>query len=200
MTPKKMFFILLGGLLVVLSLSATGFYLTRKQLKQKAANLSVLKADVDAVDDSIEEAKKVLAQYEDLEFIDEIALAVLPPDKVQSNLISEIYTLANEAGVTIRALSFTSPEGTPTTDPSLTQTIKLEGAPGVYSLPTTVTYESSSYNRLVNFLKKLETNRRKLQISRLGISPVRETVTGGGNSTTVTGYQGSLELNVYVRP
>jgi Tfp pilus assembly protein PilO len=195
-----MFFVLLIGLVLFIGISAAGFYLTRQQLKQKAANLSTLKADVDAVDDSITDAKNVISQYEELSFIDDIASDVLPPNKVQSDLVEEIYTLANEAGITIRTINFVSPGGTPTTDPSLTQTVQLEGIPGVYSLPTSVSYEASNYNQFVNFLEKLEENRRKLQISRLGINPVRETIQGGGNSTFVSGYQGTLELNVYVRP
>lgn len=200
MTPKKTFFLMLGGVLVVLGLAGFGYYFTRQQLYDKTASLSKVKADVDAIDDSIEDTKNVLAQYEDLSFIDAIASDVLPPEKVQSDLIEQIYTLANEAGVTLRTINFTSPQGTPTTDPSLTQTVPLEGVAGVHSLPVSLSYETDNYSGFIRFLEKLEENRRKLQVGRLGINPVKESVEGGGSTTRVTGYQGTLELNVYVRP
>lgn len=200
MTPKRMFFVMLGAVVLLLSLASGGYYYTRQQLKEKSVSLSKLKADIDAIDDSVADAKKVLQQYDDLSFIDNIANDVLPPEKIQSDLVEQIYILANEAGVTVRTVTFTSPGGKPTSDPTLTQTVPLEGISGVYALTATLGYESNTYNNLVNFLKKLEGNRRKLQISSIVINPTRESIEGGGNATQVIGYQGSLELNVYIRP
>jgi len=191
---------MLGGILLSLVLAATGYYFTRRQLQEKAISLSGLKAAIDATEDSTSDVKNLLQQYEDLSFIDDIASDVLPPEKVQSDLVEQIYTLANEAGVTLRSINFTSPEGTAISDPSLTQTEPLEGIVGVFSLPATITYETSQYNNLISFLRKLEDNRRKLQIAKLGISPVKEPIAGSGSATRITGYAGQLELNVYVRP
>lgn len=200
MSPKQMFFIILAVLGLLLAGGGLVYHRTRGQLSQKSDSLGELKADIDAIDDSIEDVKNVLAQYDDLAFINEIASDVLPPSKVQSDLVGQLYTLANESGVLIRTLNFVSPEGTPTAEPNLTQTKPLEGVGGVFVLPINLSYETGSYSNFVQFLKKIEANRRKLQISRLGVNPVKDTVEGGGNATQVTGYQGDLEINVYVRP
>lgn len=200
MTPKRVFFAVIIGVVALIGITGLGFYLVSQQLSKRAVNLSKLKADIDAVDVRIEDAQNALSQYEELRFIDEIANDVLPPDKVQSNLVSELYVLSSSAGVTIRAISFEAPGGTQVNDPSLTQTKALEGVNGVFVLPASIAYETSSYNNFLRFLGNLEENRRKLQVSRLNISPVTENIPGGGNATRITGYQGQIELNVYVRP
>lgn len=200
MNAKKVFYVLLGGIGLSILLGGLAFYWLSGQLSQRATNLSKLKADIDAVDARIAEAQSTLTQYQDLKFIDSIANDVLPPDKVQSNLVEELYTLSSGAGVTVRSISFEAPGGTQVSDPSLTQTKPLEGVAGVFVIPTSIAYETSTYGQFLKFLTNLESNRRKMQISRLSVSPVREAVPGGGNQTRITGYQGQIELNVYVRP
>lgn len=200
MTSKKIFFAIIIGIALTIVLASLAFYYVEQRLTNRATNLSKLKADIDAIDVRIKEAQSALLQYEDLKFIDDVAADVLPPNKVQSNLVEELYTLSNKANVTIRSISFESPGGAQVKDPSLSQTKPLEGVGGVFTLPASLTYEASTYDRVLKFLTNLEENRRKLQVSRLNITPVKENLPGGGNAERIVGYQGQIELNVYVRP
>ncbi|HEX9679559.1 MAG TPA: hypothetical protein VGA08_02990 [Candidatus Saccharimonadales bacterium] len=200
MSPKKSFILLLASLLVVLGLTASGFYFAKTQLAKRALSLSQLKADVDAIDIRVQQAQTVLVQYEDLGFIESIAQDVLPPTKVQSNFIGEIYKIGNQADVVLRSITFTTPSGRQVTDPNLTQTTPLDGVSGVFVLSANITYETNAYAKFLNFLTNLEKNRRKLQISNLTINPIKEEIVGTNNSTRIVGYQGQLEVNVYVRP
>lgn len=199
MTPKKGFYSLLIGSFVLIALIAAGYYFTRQQLKSKSTDLSHLKAELDVLDERIIGAQKAINQYKELSFIDDVASSVLPPDKIQSNLVGELYALSAESSVSIRSLSFQSSGGQQISDPDLTQTSPLEGVNGVFSLPIDIDYTSGSYNSMLIFLEKLESNRRKFQVSRINISPIIETIPGT-ILTRITGYQGQIQTNVYVRP
>lgn len=198
MTPRRVFLIMMSAIILTTVLGAAGFYYIEGRLATRGANLSKLKADVDAIDVRIKEAQSALIQYGDLKFIDTVAADVLPPSKVQSDLVEELYTLSERAGAVIRSISFETPGGS-VGDPSLSQTKPLEGISGVFTLPASVAYEATTYDQVLRFLTNLEENRRKLQVSRLNISPIKETLSGSG-SERITGYQGQIELNVYVRP
>lgn len=200
MNSKRFFFLIISLVCLTILLSGVGFYFVQQKLNQRATSLSKLKADIDAIDVRIKDSKSALTQYDDLRFIDAIAADVLPPNKVQSDLIEELYELSDRASVTIRSISFESPAGTQVNDPSLTQTKPLEGVKGVFTLPASIAYEADTYSELIKFLSNLEINRRKLQVSRLSVTPTTETIAGGGNATRIVGYQGQIELNVYVRP
>ena len=200
MNAKRNFFLLIGAIGLGILISALAFYWLNGRLNERATVLSKLKADIDAVDVRIAEAQSTLAQFEDLKFIDAIASDVLPPNKVQSDLVQELYQLSRQAGVTVRSISFEATGGTQVNNPSLSQTKPLDGVSGVFTLPTHISYESGTYNQFLKFLSNLEINRRKLQISRLNVSPIKEPIPGGGGATRIVGYQGQIELNVYVRP
>lgn len=200
MSPKKFFFMLIGAIGLSIVIFGLTFYWLNGRLSSRATVLSKLKADIDAVDARIAEAQSTLIQFEDLKFIDSIASDVLPPEKVQSDLVEELYQLSSRAGVTVRSISFEAPGGGQVANLSLTQTKPLEGVNGVFTLPTSIAYEADTYNQFLRFLSNLEANRRKLQISKLSVSPIKEEVSGGGSSSQIVGYQGQIELNVYVRP
>lgn len=96
----------------------------------------------------------------------------------------------------------TAPDGesaTPAPAPSapkspITQAVPVEGLSGVYSIPITVStptgVEIILYEQLLDFLEKLEKNRRTAHVKSITITPE-----GNGDFVTF-----SLILNLYVKP
>lgn len=211
---SKRFSYLMTGLVIILCLSVAGLAVLGDTLFRKQSQKLVdLKAQNQAIKDqevSLVQAKKDIEKYAELE---EIAKAVVPQDKDQAKTVREISAIATSAGVKLQQISFAnstlgqaaaptkpsdSEEGggssTPApAAPSISQVKPVQGISGVYSLEITVSSGDSnpvSYYRFLQFLEKLESNRRTAHVSSI-------TVTPADNKSDVTF---SLVLNAYLKP
>jgi len=169
----------LMALLVVLGVSIVFAVRNADGLLKKASNTLVdLKAsDQAAAQQTVQLAqnKKDIKTYKPL---DDIAKTVVPQDKDQAEAVREIVNLASKAGIAqLSSISFPpSTLGATKTKPpgGLTQVTKVKGISGVYDLQITVTQDSTTpvpYTNFVDFLSKLETNRRTAQVSSITIQP-----------------------------
>lgn len=166
---------------------------------------------------SLAGAKKDLETYG---YFKDIARSVIPNDKNQAQAVLDIFQLANEAGLSISSVTFpTSSLGTSaskSTDSStqtdakaasnktvLSQAKPVEGIPGLYSIELTISSETgtqvpadkqATYLKLLNFLKKLENNRRTAQITQVNIQPASDEA---GPSGTVNF---TLTINIFIKP
>lgn len=208
MNSKRMFFAMLGGIVVLVGLCAAGTYFANNMIISEGKKLNELKLE-DAVGDkkiaNLQQAKKDIAKYEELEMI---AKSVVPQDKDQANTVIELVNMAKESGITITAIEFpesqlgmvtkgkksTSAKNAPTVDSKTTQLTPLESPKGVYSMEIQVQTDQEDpirYSQLLNYLKKLENNRRTAQVSNISITPEE------GNRQMVTF---TLTLNSFVKP
>lgn len=168
-------------LMILLALLATGLlasvYESNKMLSSKSADLMGLKATQVGLEQQktdLVQAKKDVLTYRDL---NEIAKSVVPQDKDQARTVREIVDLAKQSGIArLSSVSFppSTLGGTTKAKGGLTQVTPVKGMGGVYILQITITQadtEPIPYNSFINFLSKLEHNRRTALVSSINIQP-----------------------------
>lgn len=151
-----------------------------------------------------------------------VAGSVIPTDKNQAEAVLEIFQLASQAGINIASITFpnsslggnsavaaTPSSGSSTsstaTVPSaknvISQSTPVAGIPGLYSIQLTITPESGSqlppaqqvtYPKMLDFLSRIENNRRTAQITQVNIQPLAATA---GNQINF-----SLNVNIFIKP
>lgn len=210
-SSKKMFFVMIGVLSLMAILLVAGVILGDLFLQKQAAKLTSLKLDdqvIEAQQTALVQAKKDLQTYSELE---SIANQVVPQDKDQAKAVREIVSLANQSGISIGSISFpastlgqAAPKAaTPTdgstpapavTTPSVTQVKPVDGIKNLFQLDITIVSDTTkpvTYAKLIDFLSRLEQNRRTSQVSQISIQP---------DSQNRAGLNFTLTITVYIKP
>lgn len=178
------------GLLGVLLITAVGF--GDMFLRKQSVKLVGLKLDnqvVEAQQVALAQAKKDIDKYKELKVTSK---QIVPQEKEQTQATREIVSLAELSGVKIGGISFppsnlgqapakiapSADGGTavkPAAPPStVTQVKPVEGIKGLYQLDIVVnsdTANPTTYPRLIDFLSRLEQNRRTAQVTQITINP-----------------------------
>lgn len=211
MNSKRLYFCLIALLLALGSLSIGGIVFGNKIMEAKASQLTSLKIDTAALEDqqrSLLQAKKDINTYAELE---SIVKTIVPQEKDQAKTVREVIKIAEDTGIRISAISFPAstlgqpgPKSAPKTEggatatstkPSTTTQIKpVEGIAGLYQLEINIQSDAAStvqYQQFLNFLKRLEQNRRTAQVSNLTVQPSAK----DRNQVSF-----SLTVNVYLKP
>jgi hypothetical protein len=194
MNSKRVFYLMIGGLIVLVLGILGSTYLASSMLSTRAKTLSDLKLKnqvLSTEQTGLIKAKKDIAKYTSLE---KIAKTIVPQDKDQAQTVREIVKLASDSGIKPTSITFpastlgapaagatsTGAADTPATSKAssaaagLTQLTPVKGATGLYILPIIISQDSSSpvpYARLVDFLSRLEQNRRTAQVSSIVLQP-----------------------------
>lgn len=187
MNSKRVFYGM-TTVLVLLFVSILGSaYLANTMLQQQSAKLMELKARSAVLDEeqiSLIKAKKDIETYTPLE---KIAKVIVPQDKDQARAVREIIKIANDSGISPSSITFPvstlgtkkaplSP-GSPapaTAKSNLSQLIPVKDIKGVYVLNITINQDASSpvpYDKFIDFLARLEQNRRTAQVSSIVLQP-----------------------------
>jgi hypothetical protein len=215
-TPKRFFFGLLTTLALLGIVAGAIIYKGDALLVRSNAKLLDLKAEsyeLDQQERLLAQAKKDLEKYKEL---DTLAKLIVPQDKDQARAVREIVSIAEESGIRLLAVTFPSsnlgqqapakpatpipgttgtapaPAPKPTTIPS--QVLPVAGLSNVYVLSTTIVNDSGRpvpYNRFINFLARLEQNRRTAQVTKIAIAP---------DTTLPNHVNFTLSLNIYIKP
>jgi len=177
---KKLYFLLLGSLVVLAGLSLATVYFGNQMLKKSASRLYDLKSEsleLDEQQKTLVQAKKDIETYAEIETI---AKTVVPQEKDQARTVREIVAIANRSGISISNITFPSSnlgstdKKKKTTNTALTQLEPVEGIPGVYELEVNVQTDASQFvpfTTLLSFLRELEQNRRTSQVKTLTVTP-----------------------------
>ena len=205
------------GMIILVSLLGSGIIamaiLGNSILQKQSKKLVSLKLDNEVLNEqqtSITQAKKDVEKYSEL---NKEAKAIVPQDKDQAAAVREITKIASESGINLSSISFpasslgqkaathTSTDKTEGSDsakketaPPVTQVKPVEGIKGVYSMEITILQDSNnpvSYSGLINFLDKLEQNRRTAQVTSVTIQPIAK-------SPEKLAF--TLVLNTYIKP
>jgi hypothetical protein len=211
MNSKRFFFIMTG----VFSLSIIGgiamLYFANSMLEKRSisvVNLKLESAEVEAQLSAYQAAKKDVEKYS---YLNDVINSALPQDKDQARTVREIFLLAQQSGIAIKSVQFPSSTlgavtaapaaGTTPATPAattITQAKPVTGLKGVYSIETVVTPYADdkvnivTYNQLISFLKKIESNRRAMQVSSIQLNPL-----GQGSSDSISF---TITLNIFVKP
>jgi hypothetical protein len=214
MNSKRLYFVLLAAIGLLLAALLAGTYNANKLLVKKADQLSTLKAQSLALSDervNLKKAKQDIKKYDNLE---KIVRTIVPEDKDQAEAVRELVNIAADNDVSLGAINFPAstlgagPNGSPAAASStiapksqgnsktnaLSQLLAVKNIPGVYLLQVTVQSDTSHpvrYDKFVTFLADLEHNRRTAQVNSINIVPVTE----NRNLLNFT-----LVLNTYIKP
>lgn len=180
---------------------------------QKIVDLKVQNQTADAQLANLESSKKQVEQYS---YFKDVAKTVIPSDKDQAESVLEIFQMANASGIAIQSITFpasslgltTSTTSTTTTQDAtstgsaktaLSQAVPVTGIPGLYSLALTITPESDSsvpaneqitYAKMLDFLNRIENDRRTAQITQVNIQP----------PTATQSLSFDLVVNIFLKP
>lgn len=176
-------------LLVVLGFGIVGSsYYATKMLNKESAKLVDLKLENRLLEDqqnALNVAKRSIDKYREL---DKIARTVLPQDKDQAKAVREIVKLSDESGIKLSNITFPSSnlgavqpaplkkdadskKPKPLTE---TQVKPVNGIPGVYEMELSIRQDPSTtttYQNFIDFLSKLEKNRRTAHVTSITVSP-----------------------------
>lgn len=202
MSPKRTFLGMVGTLVVLSALFVAATYFGSKFIAREGENLTALKLEAAVLEkqsEALQRAKKDIVEYEELETI---AKTIVPQDKDQAQTVLELVNLANQAGIDITSVRFPASElgasskGSKKKDsnPDLSQLTALSSPKGVYSMRIDIETNKDipvSYNQLLDFLRRLENNRRTAQVTNISITPEE----GDRNIVSFT-----LALTSYVKP
>ena len=210
MSDKRIRFLLLG----MLGLSIVGFFalaaLGLSVLSVKSEHMVELKLQ-DKVSEtqlaSLAQSKKDVQQYS---YFKDVAKTVIPTDKDQAQTVLEIFQIAEQSGIGLQSITFpnstlgaagaaTATSASSASAKSLiSQAQPVSGIAGLYSISLTITPQTGSqlppdrqvtYAKMLDFLKRIESNRRTAQITQVNIQPQ------GGSLVNFT-----LGINMFIKP
>ncbi len=195
MKSRHLFYVLVVGVVLLLAgIPAVGVG-SNYVLAEKSDELTKLKADsraTEALQTQLNRNKADLVKYKDL---NEIAKAIVPQDKDQTQTVREIVSIAERSGVP-RLTSVTFPSSTLGVGKKdqLTQVLPVKDMAGVYALPITISVNEENavpYSQLITFLDGLEQNRRTAQVTSLALTPSQKDI----NRIAFT-----IVINEYIKP
>lgn len=210
MTPKRMYFLLLGLTLLTLVAFVAGAYEINGLLGKQATKLANLKLESETLHQQqtgLKRAKQDVATYSELQ---KITQQIVPQDKDQAAAVREIIGIASKAGVTLTGISFPasnlgsttggstgtvkSPGAALSAKPALSQLTAVPNIPGVYQLQITLQNDGDTaitYSKFYKFLSGLESNRRTAEVASIVIQPE------ASNRNLLTFV---LTINEYIKP
>jgi hypothetical protein len=188
---------------------------------QKMVDLKSQNKVLDSQLSSLGRARKEVQQYS---YFKQVAKSVIPSDKDQAHAVLDIFQLADEAGISLQSVTFpssnlgssvpptsaadstsTSGSNAQTAAPQtvISQAKPVTGISGLYSIELTITPATGpqvpankqvTYPKMLDFLDRLERNRRTSQITQVNV----QTLTGNVGSNQLINF--SLTTNIFIRP
>lgn len=198
MSTKRVY-IMMIGLAGLLSIAVIGaLLLSLGILHNQSDKLVEVKLENRVLDEqqtSLLQAKKSIEKYTEL---NTIARAVVPQDKDQAKTVRDISAVASSLDIKLSTISFpASTLGQPKTangKSTVTQVAPVSGIPNVYDMQISVQQDTTTpitYDKFLEFLGKLETNRRTAQVTSVTVQPTIK------DRTKLTF---NLVLSTYIKP
>lgn len=193
MTPRRMNHVLKITILVFVIGVAAGIYFADKQLKSIATDTARLRAQVEIGDKQLTTYQATKQKVDSLSYVQELAGKVLPEQQEQSLTVAEISQFALRARLTVEDITFVDTTKTNTTKTKSTDKKAKSTIPkGVSVIPMSIKFQDGSrYDYLLEFLKSVEDNRRKMQVTNISLTPDAD------NRALLKSV--TVELNLYVR-
>ena len=210
LTPKIFFYVMVGLLVFSIGGGGAALYLANGLLKSRSDAVVELKLQNRELEEQVNAYRVAKKSVEKYSYLNEMIQGALPQDKDQARTVREIFLMAESVGIKIKSVQFptstlgTRLPGTPAaaTTPSaaasaITQAVPVVGLNGVYGIETIVTPFSDvkqkvSYDQVIKFLGKIESNRRAMQVSDIEITPIGQNESDGISFT--------LTLNIFIKP
>lgn len=186
MSTKKSFYLLLVCLVLVLGGIGYTLYWANSQLESRSEVIQQKRAESDDLENKIANASTLKEELETVSDIIDATNGILPDTKSQENIVGELVQIANNRGLQLNSISFRG--SSDTENPETSQTEKVDGVSGVFSIPIQTSIETN-YENVLQFLEDLENNKRQFEVTDLSISPKEN-----GD------FAASLSIVTYVKP
>jgi transcriptional regulator of acetoin/glycerol metabolism len=183
MTAKNTHKMLMIMLIMLIVIATSALFISNFMMQKSANNLVQAKLDnvgYDSEEQTYLQARKDLGEYTAL---NEIIQKILPQSKDQAEAVSELYKIGDETGIKIASITFPSSTlGQKSNSNTVTQAKSVDGMPGVLGIDIAIELEpasgaSISYDSMINFLQRVELNRRNMQIKQITVNA--DTLHGG---------------------
>lgn len=218
MTSKRAYYVLCAGAGLLAVGLIGGAYGANALLQHEAKALLEARSKVMALESQQTQLIKAKKDVEKYEALGAIAKSIVPQDKDQARTVREIVAIAGKAGVKLGSITFPastlgtkappaatgssapSPSpappttGAPASNLALSQLKPVTGINGVYDLAITVQSDSASpasYDKFLDFLTGLESNRRTALVSGVTVSP-------DAKDPSLVSF--TLNINEYIKP
>ena len=102
MNSKRVFYAMIGGMIILVGLSVVGTYFANKKIVSEGTALKEFKLQDSVTKKQIttlQQANNDISKYAELE---KIAKAVVPQEKDQARTVLEIVNLAKESGIDLK--------------------------------------------------------------------------------------------------
>ena len=186
LTALKLRVMLSVTVIVLIGLTATGFYFGQNWLRTLAVSVSQTVADSKASGGDVQSLKKLQTNLLARQGIVDKANSIISSSQnYQNQVIQDLDKYAAEANITISNYNFTSPTAVAPTPSSTAQTAPAAG-------PTSVTVTLTSpitYVKLLKFMTAIESNLPKMQVSSINLGRV-----ASGASDSVKTEQLAIEV------
>lgn len=199
LTAPSLRLILSLTIAIMISAGATGFIFIREELIKLASEANALAISANTSRYNLQNLKKLEAELKKLQDAEQKAATIAAESKnymYQNQITSDIYSMADKSGISIEGIDFASAAAS--TPPSTTEAPQtVNGAVGTSGLNSTfanITVKSPvKYDNLLAFIRYIELNSTKMQISKISLAAQRENgvVTGVSSDT--------FNIEVYVR-
>ncbi|HVS58662.1 MAG TPA: hypothetical protein VHD60_02905 [Candidatus Saccharimonadales bacterium] len=200
MNAKRLYFVLIGCIVLLAAGLLGGAYGINSMLAGKSTKLVSLKAQTAALSSEqtdLAKAKREVAKYSSLE---QIAQSIVPQDKNQAEAVREIVNIAAANNVALASITFPASNlgqakatgSSASKVPS--QLTPVPGITGVYDLEITLTSDTNhpvTFTQFTNFLSSLENNRRTAEVSTVSLNPL---------ATNHSYLTFTLTLDEYLKP
>ncbi len=191
MTAKRLYFALIAACVLMLAGIGAGIYYGDQLLAKQAQRIATARAEEELIDQQKKVKTDLEAKIAELAEVEHIAEKFLPEQKNQDILTAEFADIAKRNNIIIQQISYDQSAGSPS---QYTQTQALKDLKNVSVLPFSVLTEPVTFEELMNFLKDIENNRRKMQIVNIGVMPITEPGPNHGKLNI-----SEMRLEVYVK-
>lgn len=196
MNSKRLYFVLLSAICVMVLSLVGGAYAVGQMLTTESSHLVDNRLQVAVLNQEqadLAKAKQDIKKYQDLA---NIAKSVVPQDKDQAQTVRQIVSLADSNGISLSSITFPSSTlgGAKASKPGLSQLTPVKGISGVYNLQLIVQTDVNHpvlYSKFISFLNALEHNRRTALVSGITIQP---------NNKNRSLLAFTLVLDEYIKP
>lgn len=183
------------SLFAITLIAGGALYFINEQLRTYAVEVSKVTAESNSSQNNVQALQKVQEELEKNKEVKERARNIVADNQsyqYQNQIITDLNGYAKKAGVTITNIDFSAGStATPTTPTTPKSGTTAPATPsGVKSTSASITLKNPvSYTRLLRFIKSIEDNLTKMQISRIGLAR------GADNQITSE----ALSIEVYIR-
>jgi Tfp pilus assembly protein PilO len=183
MTPKKYFFALLGIMVILIAAGGYGYYMAVLEINVSKAAYAKTLSDQAAAQQQLDDTATLKNQYKrDILPIVSSINDALPRTKNQTEILSQLQTIASASGLSLTNVTLPSAVGLPG---NTSQTIQ---SGNVLALPLSFQLQGT-YAQLQAFLTKVENLNRFTNVTSLAISHDDK------NNVTY-----SMTVNAYIKP